>query len=530
MSEHFSPTRGSARDHNKGKLRIWIALTAILTLLPGHLPGQEASGLRITGSPASGQQERFDEVRAFILETMAERNLPSVSVAVAEDGKIVWEEAFGWADLEKRVPASPHTMYSLASISKPFTATGLMRLVQEGDVDLDKPTNAYLGLGKIRGLAGNAEEATVRRVLSHTAGLPLHYQFFYENGDYDPPTMDETISRYGILFTPPGEVYVYSNLGFGILDQLIARVTGHTYSDYMRTRVFLPLGLTRTSVNLPPELRPHAAIRYASATKRPISDYDFDHRGASAVYSSAHDLLRFGMFHLGDDLSDQVQILSDQVRESMWEIHTPPQADGGYGLGWSLNADDHGHRRVSHSGGMPGVSTNLVLYPEEDVALVVLCNTNDRSVSRILQEVTAAVLPGYGEMVEEERAHREEQAQEKRPDLDLGLFGGTWEGLLRTWQDSIPMTLIVQDDGDIHVRVEGQLETLLTDVSMMENGILTGQYAGEIPTPDAQRHSHSVLLAVRRHGNILRGGASARTLEQPIHFALTSYVELIRKK
>lgn len=85
---------------------------------------------------------------------MEENKIPSLSVAVAKDGKIIWEEGFGWADREKMIPAIPDTLYSLASVTKPFTATGLMRLVELGKIDLDKPANEYLGASKITGLAG----------------------------------------------------------------------------------------------------------------------------------------------------------------------------------------------------------------------------------------------------------------------------------------------------------------------------------------------------------------------------------------
>jgi CubicO group peptidase (beta-lactamase class C family) len=173
--------------------------------------------------------------------------MPSVSVAVAKGGQILWEESFGWANRAKMTPATANTMYSLASISKPFTATGVMRLVDQGEIDLDKPINDYLGVGKLTGLAGDASGATVRRVLSHTSGLPLHYQFFYETNGYGPPSMDTTVARYGILVNPPGEVFQFSNLGFGILGYVAARTSGLDYPDYMRTRVFLPLGLTHIS-------------------------------------------------------------------------------------------------------------------------------------------------------------------------------------------------------------------------------------------------------------------------------------------
>src|SRR2546423_8460335 len=104
-----------------------------------------------------------------------------------------------------------------------------MQMVEQGKIDLDRPANDYLGAAKLIGLAGDATGATVRRGLCHTAGLPLHYRFFYENEGGPPPSTDEAIARYGILVFPPGEVYEYSNLGYGILDRIISRVSGRAY-------------------------------------------------------------------------------------------------------------------------------------------------------------------------------------------------------------------------------------------------------------------------------------------------------------
>lgn len=189
----------------------------------------------------------------------------------------------------------PNVPYSLASISKPMTATGLMVLADRGLIRLDAPMDDYLGAAKLRARTGSAREATVRRVASHSAGLPLHYQFFYADESYARPPMDETILRYANLVTPPGERYQYSNLGYGLLDYAISRVSGRDYAEFMRNEVFLPLGLTRTSVHLTPALEPYAATRYSAAGQR-LPMYDFDHPGGSALWADAHDLVRFGMF------------------------------------------------------------------------------------------------------------------------------------------------------------------------------------------------------------------------------------------
>jgi CubicO group peptidase (beta-lactamase class C family) len=146
--------------------------------------------------------------------------------------------------------------------------------------------------------------------------------------------MDETISRYGILVSPPGEVFRYSNLGFGIIDYLITRTSGTPYADFMRNEVFIPLGLTHTSVDVEPGLEPYASERYAWGGKV-VPFYAFDHAGASAVWSSAHDLVRFGMFHLKAHLADQKAILSDSVIDLMHR-GVSPVAFGDSGTSYGL--------------------------------------------------------------------------------------------------------------------------------------------------------------------------------------------------
>lgn len=491
-----------------------------IVVAPPSLGAQRAA--RATRASAA----RFDSVRTFIRRVMEENAVASIAVAVAKDGEIVLEEGFGWADRERMIAATPHTMYSLASISKPITATGLMTLVERGTVQLDRPINDYLGAGKLTGLAGEAREATVRRVLSHTAGLPLHYQFFYQNASYGRPTMDETIGRYGILAIPPGEAFEYSNLGYGIIDHVIARASRQSYADYMRVEVFLPLGMMRTSVDIAAGLEPYAAQRYDSK-QRAIPFYTFDHPGGSAVYASAHDLVRFGMFHLKNRLRDQRRILADSSLDLMQRVHTPDTTAGGYGygLGWLIRKDDNGYRVVSHTGGMPGVATVLNLYPSENVAVVVLANKSDGAPFRIAEEIAAAVLPRYAATRAERRSRP--AAAGTITSFPPPELAGAWTGTLRTYDSTVTMALLFQPDGDVHVTLGNQLRTLL-GVASYQNGNLVGRFAGTIPSDEQGRHQHSVLLDLRLRDSTLRGQATAQTTQEPIYYALSSYVELAR--
>jgi CubicO group peptidase (beta-lactamase class C family) len=478
------------------------------------------AGPVVMGQSASNAADGFDGVRALIQRQMTERQVPSVAVAVARGGRIVWEEAFGWADRENRVAATPHTLYSLASISKPITATGLMILKERGLIDLDRPINDYLGDAKVNVRIGEPAAATVRRVANHTAGLPLHYQFFYEDEPYRAPSRDETILRYANTVTAPGERYFYSNLGYGILDYVISRVSGKSYRDFMRTEVFVPLGLTHMSVDLEPALQKQQAIRYGM-DGLPIPFYGFDHPGGSAIYASAHDLVRFAMFHLKSHLPDQKPIISDATIDDMQKGTADAGNGQGYGIGWMNTEYAGGRRSISHTGGMGGVSTSLRLFPAEKIAIVVLTNAGSHPVAgTVMEEITKTVLPDLA-------------PRAPLPAVPVVSFEppselvGTWTGQVHT-PPRVPLnlTLEIKKDGDVHARLGTQLQTLLNRVTLRD-GFLTGAMLGDLGTEDASRTPHTLSLTLKLRGNVLVGGITAMSLPaKRVGNALTHWVEL----
>lgn len=463
--------------------------------------------------------DRFEQIRGYIRAALKEESIPSVSVAVAHNGKIVWEEGFGWANLERQVPATEHTMYSLASISKPMTATGLMTLVAAGKIDLDAPANDYLGAAKLRARVGDAQSATVRRVANHTAGLPLHYQFFYADEPFKRPSMDETLLRYGNLVTAPGERYEYSNLGYGVIDYLIERVSGQSYADFMRGRVFRPLGMTRTSVDIGPGLEPYAATRYAP-DGTPLPFYDFDHPGASAVFSSAHDLVRFGLFHLREKLPDQQQILTDaSIVEMQRQTATEPDGSG-YGVGFSIWKKD-GYRLFGHSGAMGGASTQMRLYPEQRLAIVVLSNASGNLPAKVANRIANVLLPGW--TVPQPKT----QPQPAAFVAPAGLRG-TWTGSVSSYTKELPVQLTFQPDGDVHAKFADQLTTLVNNPHFAD-GIFTGELAARIGTPDTEHYEYKVALSLTLRDGVLNGGACALGVDLPRERnALTHWIELRR--
>lgn len=506
------------------------------------LIGASVAALGLIGVDLQGQGTHdFAGVRGEIERGLVAWDQPSMAIAVAVGGEVVWEEGFGWADRERRMPATEHTMYSLASISKPITGTGLMILVERGFVDLDAPANQYLGPAKIDARAWDAARATVRRVASHTAGLPLHYQFFYEDEPYRRPHMDETIRRYANLVTAPDERWNYSNLGFGILDYIIERVSGQSYPDFMRDEVFHPLGLTRTSVDIGPGLEDFTATRYAT-DQSPIPFYDFDHPGGSAVFSSAHDLVRFGMFHLGHDLDHQRRIISDASIEAMRQPIRESAPGDAYGIGWVMRDLPGGLRLQRHGGGMGGVRTELAIAPAENAAVVVLSNSATPLTGYISNLIWHTLFPEAVErptppdVPDPHRLRREgilEDAADGGPLIEftpMPEVAGEWVGEVDTHLGPHRLALAIDDGGRVHVRLGDDLWTLLNN-ARFDGEYLRGGFRGDIGTEDANRTDYVLSVELRLRGDLLNGSVIAVTLPNVrLGNALTHWAELRRRR
>jgi CubicO group peptidase (beta-lactamase class C family) len=462
--------------------------------------------------------DRFEGIRDHIRERLVADSIPSLSVAVVEDGRILWEEGFGWADRERRIAATEHTAYSLASVTKPITATGLMTLVESGAIDLDAPVNAYLGGAKLHARVGDVNAATVRSVANHTSGLPVHYQFFYADEPYRPPSRDETILRYGNLVAAPGERHEYSNLGYGVLDYVIQRVSGQSYARFMRRAVFLPLGMTRTSVGIGPGMERDTAARYG-ADGLPLPFYDFDHPGASAVFASAHDLARFAAFHLGERLRDQKPILS---RQTLDEMHRRTTGDEGYGYGVGFElATRNGRPMAFHSGDMGGVATQLRLYLRERLAIIALSNFDSGLPQAVVERIA-------GEMLSERDIARPRERPLAAAFVTPPELLGSWKGMLATYQGDLPFELHFLPDGDVHARLGAQPMALVNG-ARFRSGRFTGELSARIGTEDTERYRYVPRLSLKLRGDVLDGACTATGVPGPrMRNALSHWVRLRR--
>lgn len=502
-----------------------------------------AAGFLISAFPGtlgSGQDttpvlspDRFAKVRAIILEVLQKSGAPSISIAAAENGRIVWEESFGYAHKEKGIKAAPDSLYALASISKAFTGTGLMVLAERKLVDLDKPVNDYLGEAKLTAHAGEAAQATLRRMLHLEAGMPVHWNIFSTSEEARPVSQDESIRRYGIIVNEPGREYVYSNFAYGVLDRVISRVSGKGYLEFMRDEVFKPLGMSRTSVHYPPELAAYAVQNY-DEKGNPLAPLVYDHDGASAVYASVHDLIRFGLFHLKNQVPGQKTILSPA---SLDLLHQPSPliasdasgvGDPRMAMGWGI-VDLAGYHFVIASGAAPGTMSRLALIPEKNLAVALLCNasaSDELALWKIEWETFAALIPDFPGIP----AIPEAKPEAFVPPPDLL---GEWQGTVQTYQGNVPMRLSVKSDRRISIELNGRLggpiplNTALGPLGF-KNGWLSGLFFGAIPTEDAKRSQHVLYLRLQLKGDTLSGTVSAVAVNQA--FALPYWASLKRKR
>lgn len=316
----------------------------------------------------------LDEV---VRREMARWTVPGLAIAVL-DGDAVDARGFGVASLETEQPVRPDTLFQIGSISKVFTATLAMRLVEEGALDLDRPVSSYLPdlrLADERAL----REITLGHLLSHTSGLEGDRFDDYGRGD---DALAKAIAEFHTLrqLTVPGALWTYCNSGFYLAGAVVERVTGTTFEAAMRERLFEPLGLERTF------LFADEAIAYPLAvghTQEPEADPEIARRyplprcvnAAGGVISTVGELLRFAKLHLEDGAVDGARLLSAASVRAMRTPRTPAAnfADA-YGIGWALRTID-GVQIVEHGGATNGFNAHLLLVPERRFACATLTNS-----------------------------------------------------------------------------------------------------------------------------------------------------------
>jgi len=322
---------------------------------------------------------------------MAKNNLPGVSIAVVEDGAYEWSKGFGMADLENSVPATPHTLYRLASISKPITAAAAMLLYQRGKLDLDAPVEKYCPAFPMK-----EAPITTRELLGHLGGIRHYRSHSLDDPEIlsfkhyrDPISDGLNFFKNDALVATPGTKFSYSTFGYVLVGCVIEAASREKYADFVRENVLHPAGMIETVIDdrlaiIPRRTRFYSKDDSGNVVNAPPVDVSFK-VPADGWLSSADDMARFEVAMLKD------RILRRSTRDLMWSSQkTSDGKETNYGLGWEIGRGFA--NTLNHGGGEFGTSTFIMIAPEKNAGIVVLINLNGGNASDLAPELLKSVI------------------------------------------------------------------------------------------------------------------------------------------
>ncbi|MBA2378441.1 MAG: beta-lactamase family protein [Blastocatellia bacterium] len=312
---------------------------------------------------------RADAVDDLVRAHMAERNIPGAAVAVIRKGRVVKQKGYGVASVEFGVPVTNETAFEVGSVSKQMTAAGIMLLVQDGKVRLDETISAYL-----QGTPASWAPVTVRHLLAHSSGIKSYTGLtgFELSRRMTRDQFIERLAEHELEFTP-GERTIYSNSGYNLLAYIIQEQSGKPFMDFMRERIFRPLGMTKTTERDPQYIIPLRAVGYEWRSGR-LAGRDgnlTNLMGAGSIVSTLSDMIKWEAALRGDTF------LTPATKAESWKNYIYNSGEpSAYGLGWRVS-DVRSHRLVGHTGQTAGFGAAIYRYTASDITVIVLTNLGE---------------------------------------------------------------------------------------------------------------------------------------------------------
>jgi CubicO group peptidase (beta-lactamase class C family) len=355
------------------------------------------------GSDAARAVDDASDLRARV-DAIVDR-YPAVGLAlgVVRDGRLAFFYGHGFADIASKTPVTEDTVFRIASITKTFTAIAVMQLWEQGRIDLDAPANDYLRAYKLVPAKASFRPATVRHLLTHSAGIRevLHPWDLHRLRD-----LGETVKRgrpvpslaehyHGALRidADPGTRWMYTNHGFATLGQIVEDVTGVPLDRYFREQIFAPLGMMNSDLVRSERVTAHLATGYDLRRNgaKPVTDYALVTVGGGGIYSTTRDMGRYLVALLGGGANEHGRVLKPTTLAMLFapQYQTDPRIPG-MGLAF-LRANLGGHLAVEHDGILPGFDSQIFLAPDDGVGVMALATGGSHAL-HWLTEPTASVL------------------------------------------------------------------------------------------------------------------------------------------
>lgn len=369
----------------------------------------------------------------FITARMEEWNVPGMAISVIQDGRLVYSNGFGFRDIEKNLPVTPHTVFAIGSCTKAFTAATMGILVDERKLEWDTPVKEYLPTFKLKDTFAT-ERMTPRDLVCHRSGLPRHDATWYNSS----ATRKELFNR--LQYLDPSEdfrtVYQYQNLMFMTAGYLVGQIAGTSWERFVQNRIFMPLGMSNSNFSVEDSKKARDfALPYMEKDDKiiEIPFRNIDTVGpAGSINSSVMDMANWVLLNLNNGKIGDQQIISEA---SLKEIHSPQMISSKsyrysesfysmYGMGWGITAY-RGNLRLSHGGGIDGFTAQVVLLPRDNIGMVILTNRSGTPLPSIISNNVIDRLLGLDQVdwngrikkqVEEGKERAEKARKEKDKD------------------------------------------------------------------------------------------------------------------
>lgn len=389
------------------------------SLTVGALPATAFAQRAVQAVPVS----TLDSV---VRQAMAARQIVGTSVAVARGGRVLVAKGYGYADLENEVPATERTVYRVGSVTKQFTAAGIMLLVESGKISLTDELTRFLPDYQVKG-----HRVTVDQLLTHTSGIKGYTEMpvFWEQSRLDL-THDQMIKMFSAepFEFSPGERYQYNNSAYYLLGVIIEKVSGDSYTDFLKARLLDPVGLSQTYYLDEGPIVKHRARGYEVRNGQVVNADPLSMKlpyAAGSLGSTVLDLIKWKAALV------RGQVVSSDSYQRM--ILPAPLNDGQqttYGYGLAIGSVE-GKKKISHGGGINGFRAQLAYYPDDDLTIAVLCNTGSAN-PEVLESRVARLFMGLPEPDIREVPLRAQQ---------LSRYAGTYH------PGRAPFRVAVQDGG-----------------------------------------------------------------------------------
>jgi CubicO group peptidase (beta-lactamase class C family) len=330
-------------------------------------------------------------------QALADSTAPGLAVALVHHGRLAWAKGYGLADRATGQPVTVRTRFQAASLSKPVTAWGVLRLVEQGRIGLDEPVVGHLRRWRPPPSPFDTKAITVRRLLSHTAGLSVH-GFHGQSPEGPLPTIEASLSGAAggsfpvELLEAPGRRWLYSGGGYSVLQLLVEELTGRPFAAFMRTRVLEPLGMTTSSFRW---RRTATTARPHDRRGAPSPDHCFAEQAAAGLVTTAPDLARFAAAALPGPNGEPPGRGVLHAAVVRLALSAAPATDGRWGLGYGLGLLPGGDLLAYHEGANLGWRAGLALLPDRRAGIVALANGDDGSapIDAVVQRWVALFAP-----------------------------------------------------------------------------------------------------------------------------------------